>query len=315
MGKAAAESILHGLVAALATVCILGAGRIRHPGSRLHFWLLALAGPVLLSPGYHWLVPARLEEGFRDSWALFSGDRLALLAWHGVDVGTAGAGGLAVAGLLLYLRDLVPFVMEIRRSRARSREPATVPELLAQSAARAAASLGTAVPRLRVLASPHPMLSCRGLRRPLIVTSTAVLEQLTADELDAAITHEVAHAKYRDPALGWVLMLVRGLFCFNPAVQLCARAAAHELERRADATAALAVGGPEAVVRSLRKLAGPGDDPNRGGRLPAWHGFRLAAMAERCQALLDRHPATPVPRFILAATALGLGVILFLTVA
>jgi Zn-dependent protease with chaperone function len=315
MGRAAAESILHGLVAALTIVAILGAGRIRDPQSRLHFWWLALACPVLLTPGYRWLVPARLDEGFRDGWALFSGDRLAPFAWHGIDVGTAGALGLAVAGLLLYLRDLLPFLLELRRSRVRNRVPATVPELLAQAGAKAAAVLHTPVPRLRVFASPHPILSCRGLRRPLIVASTALLERLTLDELDAAITHEVAHAKHRDPALGWGLMLVRGLFCFNPAVQLCARAAAHELERRADQTAAMAVGGPEPVARSLRKLAGEQGDATRESRLPAWHGFRLAAIAERCQALLDRQPTAPAPRFILAATAIGLGVILFLTVA
>jgi hypothetical protein len=113
-------------------------------------------------------------------------------------------------------------------------------------------------------------------------------------------------------------MVVRGAFWFNPAVQLCARAATHELERRADRVAAEAVGDPALVAGSLRRLAeGDGERTAAAGwrSLRAWHGFRLAAIGERCRALLDRRPPPAAPGWTLVATALGLGVILFLTVA
>jgi len=83
MGRAAVENILHGLVAALTIVLMVGGGRIRDPQSRLHFWLVGLACPVVLGPAFWWLAPVRLDEGFRDGWALFAGDRLALLAFRG----------------------------------------------------------------------------------------------------------------------------------------------------------------------------------------------------------------------------------------
>ena len=156
------------------------------------------------------------------------------LAWHGVNAGVVFALALALTGSLLYLRDLLPFAFDMGHARGGKREMAPVPEEMTRSVADAAAALGTSPPRLTIIASKHPVLVCRGLRRPVIVTSTGLVEMLAPDELDAAIAHEVCHAKWRDPLAGWVLMVVRAIFFFNPSVQLCARAVAHEIERRAD---------------------------------------------------------------------------------
>jgi Zn-dependent protease with chaperone function len=315
MGRGAAETILHGIVAALAVMVILGVGRIRASETRLAFWLLAMGCPVIFTPLCWLLFPARAGEDFRDGWSLFSGNHLSLLTWHGVRAGSASAFVLMLAGSLLYLRDLVPFVLDVVRGRTGKRDLAAIPEALAAAVARASAALATTAPRLAVLSTRHPVLICRGLRRPLIVTSTGLLELLAPDELAAAIAHEISHANRRDPLLGWGLMLVRGLFFFNPSVQLCARAAVHEIERRADLAAARAVASPGPVARSLRKLAGAGHDRPRPAHGRAWHGFRLAAIEDRCRALEGEGEAKPAPCWTLAATAIGLGVILFFTVA
>jgi Zn-dependent protease with chaperone function len=258
------------------------------------------------------LAPWRTGERFRDEWALFSASHLSPWAFHGVEMATATAWLLACAGAALFLRDVIPFVLDFSRGRTTHQAVTTTPPALASAAQRAAAALGVAVPRLVVLTSQHPILICRGLRRSFIVASTGLCATLAPDELEAAVAHEMAHAKHRDPALGWGLMLVRGLCFFNPAVQLVARAAVAEIEARADHSAARIVGSTKAVARSLRKLSGI--DSARTPR--TWHGFRLAAIEERCQALLDEGRAAAVPSpWILPTTAIGLGVILFLTVA
>ena len=315
MARFVAESILHGLVATLAIRAILGIGRIREPQARLRFWLLAMALPVWFSPLVVGLAPVRLGDSFRDQWSLLSGTHFLVFRWRGIEAGTVVVLVLAAAGLLLCLRDLVPFLLDVARNRKQRPSVANIPEDLLRSLGTAASALRTPTPELRVLASPDALLSCRGWRRCRIVTSTGLLDMLAPDERDAAVAHEVAHARHGDPAIGWGLMLVRLLFLFNPFVQLCARAAAHEIESRADAEAAVVSGGPEPVVRSLRKLTAgdPEHAPAGAGRW--WRAFSLVAIEARCRSLIDVRPAVPAPRWALPATAVGLGVILFFTVA
>ncbi|HEX7508475.1 MAG TPA: M56 family metallopeptidase [Polyangia bacterium] len=313
MGRRVAECILHGIVAASVVMMLLRVQRIRAPQTRLRFWLLAMGLPLAGTPLLWLLAPWRMGDRFRDEWALFSASHYSPWAWHGVELSTAGAWILALAGTLLFLRDVIPIVLDFARGRGHR----TVTELspaLANAAQRSAAVLGIALPRLTVLSSKYPILICQGLRNPVIVASTGLCEMLAPDELEAAMAHEMAHAKHRDPALGWGLMLVRGLCIFNPAVQLAARAAVVEIERRADQSAARTVGSTEIVAASLRKLSGSAAVPAHTAR--TWYGFRLAAIEERCQALLreSRTDAGLAP-WILPSTAIGLGVILFLTVA
>jgi Zn-dependent protease with chaperone function len=307
--------MVHGIVTAVVVMLLLRAQRIRAPQARLRFWLLATGLPLVGTPLFWLLAPWRLSERFRDDWAVFSASHLAPWAWHGVAVATALAWLLALAGTALFLRDVIPFALDFARGRGSKRTVTAPSPALVSAAERAAAALRVAVPRLTVLHSQHPILICRGLRKPTIVTSTGLCAMLAPDELDAAIAHEMAHAKHRDPVLGWGLMLARGLCFFNPAVQLVARAAVMEIERRADQSAARVVGSTQSLVDSLRKLSGSASAPAHRAR--TWHGFRLAAIEERCQALLrevDAGPSSP-SRWILPTTAIGLGVILFLTVA
>lgn len=314
MGRRAAECILHGIVTALVVMMILRAQRIRAPDARLRFWLLAAGAPLVGTPLLWLLAPWRLGERFRDEWAFFSASHFSPWVWHGAALATAAAWVLAVAGAALFLRDAIPFAMDFGLSRATKRTVTTPFAALVGAAERAAAALGIAVPRLVVLTSKHPILSCRGLRKPVIVVSTGLCELLEpTEELEAAIAHEMAHARRRDPALGWGLMLVRALCFFNPAVQLAARAAVMEIERRADQSAARIVGSSQSLVDSLRKLS---DNAAASHTAGTWHGFRLVAIEERCQSLLRENmdPTDLSPR-ILLATAIGLGAILFLTVA
>jgi Zn-dependent protease with chaperone function len=317
MGSRAAESILHGIVTAIAVMVLLRAQRIRAPDTRLRFWLLATGLPLSATPLCWWLAPWRHGERFRDEWSLFSASHLAPYTFHGVALSGAVALLLALAGTLLFLRDAIPFALDLVRGRSARLAVIEPPIALVSAASRAAAALGIAVPRLTVLPSKHPILICRGLRRPNIVVSIGLCQMLAPDELQASIAHETVHAKHRDPVLGWGLMVMRGLAFFNPALQLAARAAALELERRADQAAARIVGSADAVVQSLRKLSGFDGARPFPSEARTWHGFRLAAIEGRCQALLhEQQPASEVrPAWLLPATAIGLGVILFLTVA
>jgi Zn-dependent protease with chaperone function len=317
MGDLAAETILHGIVAAMVTLVFLRLRPVLAAKTRLRFWLLALVFPVLLTPLLPVLAPFRRGEIFRDERALFSGSHFELLQWKGVHLGAALAVALALTGTVLFLRDLIPFVWDFTRGWAKRNEVATPPEVLTIAAKRAADLLGVPAPGLLVQAAKQPILICRGLRRPAIVTSTGLVEWLALDELEAAVAHEMHHVAWRDPALGWGLMLVRGLFFFNPAIQLIARAAVQEIEQRADAAAAHTLGNTAPLVRALQRMADiRGTDPGRPGA-EGWQDLRRHAIELRCRALLDERGTAqgPPSRWEFVAMGIGLGVILFLTVA
>jgi len=319
MGRRAAETIVHGIVAAFVVMVLLRVQRIHSPQDRIRFWLLAMGLPLAGTPLLWVLAPWRLDEGFRDGWALVSGSHLGANTGHVLGPLGALMALLVLAGTALFLRDAIPFVLEFITSRPAHQTSATPSKVLSAAADRAAVALGMETPRLSVLVSKHPILMCRGLRKPFIVVSTGLCEMLSPGELRASIAHEMSHAKHRDPVLGWALLVARGLCFFNPAVQLAARAAVLEIERRADQSAARMVGSTRDVVDSLRKISGAHgvSGHTAGGAKRMWQGFRMAAIEMRCQTLLRHEEASSanLPPWILPTTAIGLGVILFLTVA
>jgi len=294
-----AESIVHGLICAMAIELLLHWRPRDTPDTRLHGLGAALLLPALLTPVLRLLVSARLTPAFRDGPALLSASHF--LPWR--TAGLVVLGALAVLGALLFLRDLVPFV----RDRLTDRPGAQVsagPAL--QAAERAAQRLGIPVPPILEERHGHPVLMCRGWR-PEIVVSTGLVQALTPQELESAMMHEVAHAARRDPLLGWGLMLVRALCFWNPAVQVLGRRMVRELERRADQITADMMDQAGPLASSLRRI-----DEMRAG--PDSWVRRLACrdIEARCRAM--QIPTGHSRRRWPLAFALGLAIILFLVV-
>lgn len=294
-----AESIVHGLISAMALAAVLRLRRHDAAHTRLTCIVFATLLPALLTPVLRVLVPARLGPAFRDGPALFSASHF--LPWRTAGVVLLCA--LAILGALLFLRDLVPFLRDLLSRRPGPRL-ATGPALAA--AERAAQRLGVPVPPIVEVNHDAPVLMCRGWR-PRVMISAALVQALPPAELEAALIHEVAHAARNDPRLGWGLMLVRMLCFWNPAVQLLGRRAVRELERRADQITADIMEDSDPLVSGLRRMA----TLQAGG--DSW-GRRLARqdIEARCRALPIR--VGPSRQAWPLAFALGLAVILVLVV-
>jgi Zn-dependent protease with chaperone function len=316
MGERAIESVVHGLVAVSTVIALLHALPIRAHKDRFRFWILALAYPVLAPTIFALAVPVRAAQAFRDDWAIITVSRASRLSWAGFHPATWLAAALMLGGTSLFLRDLVPFVLDALRAWSGGSVDAQPSSALTSAVDKVAAAYGMPRPRLRVRADRSPLLACRGLVRPALLVSAGLPDVLTNDELEASIAHEMAHAQARDPLLGWLLMLVRTVFFFNPMVQLAARAAAIEVEFAADQRAAHHLGHAGPVVQGLRKLAGLIGVDGEVKQTAGLRGLRMAAIERRCQALLARSPEMTAETATgsLVAAAVGLGVILFLTV-
>jgi Zn-dependent protease with chaperone function len=307
------QSILHGLIAALFVEALFWAWRVEDGTSRMRLRLVALAAPLLWLPLLFVAAPFRSSPVFVARWALFAGER-----WDQIELAGVGLGRLSLLaacgiGAALFLRDALPPVLDALRGS--SLAPAagawyqTVGALRGPIAARAAA-FAMRAPDVRVVDTPMPVLLCEGVTEPVLVVSPATLHHLAPEELDSAIAHELAHAKHRDPAWGYLLIAARALLFFNPAAQWLARALVDDIERRADQAAVGVTGNAEGLARAIGRLFDAGYPPSIDGDASFERVFlriRRAGVERRCARLrqgLEPAAAGPGPA-LLAMAALG----------
>lgn len=191
------------LVLVLAACCLWFVfAPLRDAGGPLH-WIQGFCtdtiGLVWMQvPGYLWLVPVL--------WTL----------------------ALALLGTVSVLRQLVGarrVTAELVRTEVRRQ-----PEVLMRIATRAGVN-----GRLRLVRSRDFMAFCSGLLFPQVWISTAVIDRLPADELEAILRHESWHVRRRDPLRVLFTNAVRSAFFFFPPVQAAARSYVTARELSADA--------------------------------------------------------------------------------
>ncbi len=288
------ESLVHGLLAAGFIGALLFVWRIRAPVWRLRFRLLGLCAPLLLTPFLFLAFPIRRVGPFRDRWALFD-----TFSWRTLRIGAARA-DVALAALLgalglgLFLRDTAPALFaRLRQRRLPCQGASEAQERLTGEVGRLALRAGATIPSICLLETEEALVFCTGLRRPVLVVSRGTLDRLDPEELEAALSHELAHLVRRDTLLGWALVGARALLAFNPAAQLLGRAAIQEMEGRADDDARAGSGGATSLASAFLKLG----------------AVRQAALAARRRRLLREtpppDPPLPVLRLVLSGAALA----------
>lgn len=318
-----AQAILHTLVASIVIEALVRSWRVAEPGQRMVLRALALVHPLLVLPAYFALFPVRREEAFRAGVALYQGSAWGSVRLLGVGLDVAALALFAALGLALFLMDLVPLLRGGRRPR-----PAPDP-IDPASAAALEAALGPVAaraglaPAVIFLARDAPVLFVTGVRAPALVVSRGTIRLLDAEELRAAVAHEVSHLAGRDPLTSWLLMAGRALMCLNPAFQVVSRAISHDAERRADDRAARLGGDRLALASALLELHRATSAPAPVRRtLP----FAAAlsepldrahhrAVERRCRRLLDPAPApAPFGAARVALAGLSLTALLFFVV-
>jgi Zn-dependent protease with chaperone function len=321
------QTLLHASIAAVAIECLLRVWRLRDPGERLRYRLLTLTLPLVLTPLFEFLAPARLDPEFADSRAIFATAHWDVLRLGPVSLVSVTAGIAGALGLVLFVRDVAPVLRDGRGAKP-ARERGTPPPEIVREVGDLAAIMGLEpVPPIRWISAPGPVLLASGLRRPVLVVSAGALTRLAPGEQRAALAHELAHVAGFDLLLGWAVMVVRAALVLYPVAQVVARAAIQEMERRADDCAASVTGAPEALARGMAALTVHGDRPPAPRPRPTVGPFnefladlaskgRMAALESRRRRLLawgaPSRPPLSRTRFVL--TAMSLSVLLFFVV-
>lgn len=142
----------------------------------------------------------------------------------------------------------------------------------------------------------HPRIAepcLAGVRRPMVLLPSRWLATATADEVDAVLAHELAHARRLDHRTNPLLLALEAAFGFHPGVRLASRLARREAERAADALAVRLTGDPLSLARALESVARSSPSRPRLIRLGLAVGGDRSALLPRIQELLGMKPARP----------------------
>jgi Zn-dependent protease with chaperone function len=140
-----------------------------------------------------------------------------------------------------------------------------------------------------------PLLAMSGLFRPRLLISRSVLENLSAEELDAALAHEHAHRTSHDNLKRLLLQLAPDIFPFLHALRTLERSWSQFAEWAADDQAAAGDSGRAvSLAAALVQVARMG----RGPSLPFLSTSLLSSdrdLSARVDRLLERPPVVPAP--------------------
>lgn len=190
-------------------------------------------------------------------------------------------------------RGLAGVLLAARLLRRFGPEPARSPV----AAALAALAARTGVRPPAAVLVPGPGTFTAGMRRPVVVLSRALAEQLDGEELEAVLAHELAHIRAGDHWKKWLAVLLRDVLLFTGLSPLAFGHLQLEMEADADACSARVTGKPLALASALLKgwRLGAGGGRPRGFALQGVS--RLGGEGEvrrRVRALLEQ--GAPGPR-------------------
>jgi Zn-dependent protease with chaperone function len=153
----------------------------------------------------------------------------------------------------------------------------------------------TGVERVQCISSSLPIAFCAGARRPRIIVSEGLAEQLDDRELEAVLLHERQHLREREPVVRAACEAAAQVLVFFPMARWWSRRRIEQAELRAD-QAALRRVGPRPVAAALFRL---------GSTVPAAAGFAGDTELRVAQLLGDPLPQQRPAAWTVAASLVG----------
>lgn len=213
---------------------------IKDPGQRRSLFLLALSMPLVGFAAYHTIFLKQCEGGH----FLFGSTPeylhlLCLVSDFALHY-TAPVLALVITAGLLKAVAAALFTRRLMAS-AVSPEPLMADRVM-QIAGRRAGELGVAPPALVYSARKGFAALSADLFKPVIILNHSLLADISTEELDFIITHELLHIKRCDNIKNWLVSLLRDLVIFNPISTVLLRQINYETERICDIEAAKLTG-------------------------------------------------------------------------
>lgn len=262
-GMYLAQSFLHALLATLIAGAAIEAWKIESPLVRQRFRLTVILFAIFSYPFYQIINGERNTHLFRTH-ALFDSSR-----W--LDFDLLGVFPMHLALVLIFAATTFVFFFQemipiIRHFLAPAVEPqfALIKPSDDSPVGRALRPLPAPLPDMFIIHEDEPMLFSTTKKKPAIYLSTGLAKKLTADQLRAAVAHEIAHiARSRRPLL-FGGFLLRSLMFFNPVVLVEFRRAIRNEEKICDDIAVSMTGDAQALAEALRTFYASDDQTEEG---------------------------------------------------
>lgn len=114
--------------------------------------------------------------------------------------------------------------------------------------------LGASRARVLVRASSRPLAVTCGLRRPILLLSSWMVDHLDRRELESVIVHEFGHVARRDYVVIWLATMLRDAFFYLPTTRIACRQLQVEKELACDDLAVAVTKRPLALASALAKV-------------------------------------------------------------
>jgi hypothetical protein len=249
-GMYLAQSFCHSVIAAVVMDQALKAWRIHDPLVSQRFRFLIILFPILSFPFYQAINPDRSSTLFRLG-ALFDINR-----WLAVEIGGLVPIGLlfllllALTTLVFFFQEMVPVLRHSLSSRQADEDRTlldTGPFL-----GDAAKTLGIQAPAVVLIDDDEPIIFSATGKDSAIFVSSGLRKALTAQQMEAALAHELAHiARSRRPLL-IIAFILRIVMFFNPVVMVKFRRAIKDEEKICDDIAVSLTRDPAALAGALK---------------------------------------------------------------
>ncbi len=258
LGMYIAQAFCHSLIAALIVDRAIQAWGITNPLVRQRFSLIVMLLPIVSYPLYQVINPARGSVSFRLG-TLFDINRwLNLEIWGIIPVNLLFIAMLSVTTLVFLVQEMIPILVHTFESReASSEEEETFDNPLIDDALE---DLPGEKPRISVIDDDEFLLFSTTGKNPTVYLSSGLVEGMNAEQLQAAVAHEIAHIERNKRPLLVAVYLVRVLMFFNPVVLVEFRRMVQEEEKICDDTAVALTRRPGALADTLRKFNYKGAD-------------------------------------------------------
>jgi len=156
------------------------------------------------------------------------------------------AAGLPLAILLRYISPKIVL--------AKATNLTTAPSHIAESFESLRKEMGIPAAQLRLSKMSAPTSFAIDADEPLIVISERLLSLLERDELEAVMSHELAHVKNSDTMLKALVTAYKTALPMDPVMRMVEAAFHREREMVADETAALTTNKPLSLASALLKI-------------------------------------------------------------